>query len=148
MGAVGTYLTQRASYQREFEERLAVTRRQAYVEWLREVHDVFVLVRAAWTDNPMPPAESRWRACREISPSAAQAALEALRLVASDSAAAAAARLWDHMRRPEVAISGMGTKADFVAWRRLYWMLRHSFVDAARLDIGLEPLEWENSQPG
>ena len=78
----------------------------------------------------------------EVSLQQAQAALEALRLVASDGVAVPAAAIWQHLRQRRVAINGDGDRAAYKAWQAKYWLLRREFVDSARVEVGLAPLDW------
>jgi len=143
LGIFGSYVTQRASHDREAAECLNSKRREVYIEWLGCVHSIYQAVKAAWGGKPLPQPEDRWRDLRAVSPTESQAALESLRLVASDRVAITAAALCRHLRQEAVTTTGAGTKDDYNAWQDMYWKLRRQFVDAARLEVGLPPLDWK-----
>jgi hypothetical protein len=142
---VGSYVTQTVRYDREAAERLNTIRREAYVEWLGRSHFIYQSVKTAWAAGPTPSPHERWQVLRAISPIESQAALESLRLVAGDSVAATAAALWRHLRQHHVAASGAGSRDEYKAWQGSYWTLRRQFVDAARVEVGLPPLDWSIS---
>jgi hypothetical protein len=148
LGIAGSYVTQRASYSREAAERLNAVRRQVYVEWLSRVHVMYEAVKSTWAGAPALPADARFERLQAVAPTDAQAALESLRLVASDGVAVAAAAIWQHLRRDSVAMMGAGNKNDFKSWRESYWSLRRSFIDAVRGELGLRPLDWQHASVG
>jgi hypothetical protein len=150
LGAGATYLNQRLGYQREFEERLATTRRQIYVQFMSAVHDMFVQVDNVYRqhrDGALTDREAS-SALRVVAPRDAQAALEHVRLVASDLVASAAAEIWTHMRREGVATGRSVDRRAFVNWRVSYWEVRRALIDAARTDLGFAPRDWETAGVG
>ncbi|TWD82590.1 hypothetical protein FB561_3725 [Kribbella amoyensis] len=150
VGVAGTYLTQRSSYRRESEERLATARRHAYVDFLTAVHDLYTQVvelrrvhREDGRTRQETVAEVRLLSARE-----AQARLESLRLLASELPASRAAALWDHLRGDGL-MRGQDLEGQrFRAWRDTYWLSRRRFIDAARLDTGLDELDWSQAAAG
>ncbi|ANS29387.1 putative membrane protein [Rhodococcus opacus] len=150
LGILGSYFTQRTGYRRESRERLAAVRRQLYVEFLISVHEMFAQVtevHQAHRARAISPVEAS-EILRKISPRSSQAALENLRLVASDRVAAAAADLWARMRRDAQPLGSDLEWQRFSKWRKNYWSARQFFIDAARRDIGFEPLDWSRAGVG
>ena len=146
VGVVGSYLVQRTSYRNESEERLGTTRREAYLDFLQGTHHMFVQINAAHHDfqrGNLNESDARER-LRSVSAAEAQSSLEALRLVATDPVAAAAARLWAHMRRNASPLGDLH-RPRYVEWRHGYWKRRRAILDAARSDTGFAPLDWDSA---
>ncbi|WP_299053650.1 hypothetical protein [uncultured Nocardioides sp.] len=147
VGLCGGLVAQRISYHREALERLSVARRDSYLRWLTAVHGVFEVIASAHRAlrrDELAEGDAR----REISGMTvadAQIRLEELRLVAGDEVASAAARIWRHMRRDRVALGHDLSAEAWRAWRDSYWNLRRAFLDAARVETGLGPLDWSAS---
>ncbi len=143
VGVVGSYLIQRAQLKRETHERLSDLRRETYLAWVTRVHAYFASAREA----SRPKLSENQRVTKRVRPERtdpvpAQTALEGLRLVASDEAAASAAKVWSHLRRHKVPDHGAASMAEWNEWQDDYWTLRRNFLDAARRDLGFEPLNW------
>jgi hypothetical protein len=138
-GAGLGYLAQRAQYRREATERLHAARRAAYVEWLTRLHDVFCAMRVAVkeTRHDGVSGAALAEAIAAVPAHEAQAALEHLRLVSGDRVACAAADQWHHMRKT--------LPRRWADWSNTYWMLRREFTNAARAEIGLDPLDWREA---
>lgn len=144
VGLAGSYFSQRAAYRREAAERLAAVRREIYVDFLASVHQMYIVVRRLHREHgagTLSAQESAER-LRSLSPESAQVALESLRLVASDSVAAAAGELWARMRVDAEPLGADLTTRRKVRWRRRYWNDRRALIDAARVDSGFGSLEW------
>jgi hypothetical protein len=111
------------------EERLAAARRQAYVEWLTRVRELYGQIGDALAGNPAPSAESRWRACCAI----LQWGRQRLKRCAWSRAKRRllqALGFASTFGRPEVALSRKETKVDLMAWREAYSMFRHDLAKA------------------
>ncbi|WP_433729637.1 hypothetical protein ACQP0C_00905 [Nocardia sp. CA-129566] len=150
VGVLGSYTTQSLSYRRESSERLATVRRQAYVEFLVAVHDMYVQILAIHRTQragTMTPVEAT-QSLHEIPSRNAQAALENLRLLAGDVVAGDAAFLWARMRRDAEPLGRDLDAQRFAAWRERYWDSRRKFIDAARRDIGFRSLDWSTAGVG
>ncbi|RYE41087.1 MAG: hypothetical protein EOP24_38320 [Hyphomicrobiales bacterium] len=150
VGVVGSYFTQRTGHQRESQERLATVRRQIYVEFLTAVHDMYLPITAihkAHRDGSMTTTDAI-RGLQAVPAREAQAALENLRLVASDTVAAAGALLWERLRRDGRPLGNDLDPNHFKQWRRLYWNDRRGLIDAARRDIGFPALDWSSAGVG
>jgi hypothetical protein len=150
IGVAGAYRTQRLSLRVQADERDRANRQDAYGAFLSAVHEMFEQIRAAQRQNHADgdtgrQAVSRLRA---VSPVRAQIALEGLRFVASPGVAAAAAALWEQMRRSDVPI-GKDLSSDAERrWRDGYWATRRGLIDAARKDAGREALDWQTAGVG
>ena len=144
-GIGGTYLNQRLVFQRQSGERLGSIRRQAYVEFIASVHDMFLRIDAACRDlrDDVAIAEETRNALRQVSPRDAQVALEHLRLVATEGGAAAAGALWAHLRREHLPTGRRVELDGFESWRADYWQARRRVIDAARNEFGFSALDWE-----
>ncbi len=149
IGALSTYYSQKASYRRESDERQKTVRRQVYVDWLREGHQFYRAIGAIWrkhrgaTDLTAVAAE-----LRVLAPEAAQVALEHLRLISGEEVAASAARLWAHLRRQPVPLGQDMSEQGWIKWSDHYYRLRRAFMDAARVDLGLPPFDWDRAGVG
>lgn len=144
IGVAGAYYTQRLSLREQAAERDRANRQQAYNAFLSAVHEMFEQVRAVQRQNRFggeagAEAVSRLRAVSSVR---AQIALEGLRFVASSEVAAAAAALWEQMRRSEVPKGRDLSKTAERIWRDGYWITRRGLIDAARSDTGREALDW------
>ncbi len=144
LGTVGARLNYMSAFRREAGERLAASRRETYVEWLTELNGVY---RAIWEPSSSfhrdrITGEELWHALHDVSPVAAQASLENVRLIATNPVAGVAAQLWAHARREAVPRGRDQSLEGWKSWQETYWTLRRDFLDAARMDIGFEPLDW------
>ena len=144
LGALGSYVTQSTGYRREARERLEAVRRQVYVQWLTTLHETYNQVREASSRHRhgVTTVEHLVTELRQVSPEQTQSALEGVRLVASDAVAASAATLWAHLRRESVPQGGERSSDGWRLWRDNYWDLRRQFINAARGDLGFQPLDW------
>jgi hypothetical protein len=144
LGLIGSVTNQKLSYRRESGERLAAARRATYLAWLAKVQQLYDSIANIHRQSTRGTLESAAgaRQLRELSSLEAQTALEELRLVSGDEVAAAAATVWSHLRREKVPIGQDMDPAHWRQWREGYWELRRSFLDAARVETGLSPLDW------
>ena len=145
LGWIGSLASQQLSYRREAGERLAAARRATYLDWLAKVQQMYDSIakihrQAIRGDIDAAAAGAQ---LRDLSSLEAQTALEELRLVAGDQVAAAAAEVWSHLRRERVPIGHDLEPAHWRRWRADYWNVRRTFLDSARLETGLRPLDWE-----
>jgi hypothetical protein len=149
VGALSTYFTQAASYQRESSERQRDLRRKVYLEWLRLTHQLFAAVDQVVREHPESSTEAVVSALNRIPAEPGQVALENVRLVANEDVAEWAANMWAHLRRELVPQGQRPSNATWAeawrAWDVKYWSLRRAFVDAARTDFGLPPLDWRRA---
>jgi hypothetical protein len=147
VGALLSYINQMVGYRRESAERARVTQRESYIDFLTRLDSMYGQMRetsGAHRRGEISKTELV-ETMRGISPRAAQSSLEGLRLVASDSVAECAAKLWSHMRRDPVP---QGVETSSTAWRQWqtsYWELRRALLDAARQDLGKAPLDWDRA---
>lgn len=144
LGGLVSFFTQRAVYKREALERLAAVRRETYLEFLSAVHQMFVAIQEIQRqvrDGSLDASAASER-LRSVPSHEAQNALENLRLVSSGSVAAAAARLWERMRRDDAPMGRNVTWRSFADWRHTYWGARRALVDSARQDTGFDALDW------
>jgi hypothetical protein len=143
-GAVGTYFLQRIAYKRERTERISASQRQAYVEFLTAVYELFEDISEVHRQlrSQKISASDTAITLRGLFSRKAQAALDNLRLLSDDQVAAAAAVLWRHMRREPSAIGDDLSWDQHQTWREGYWTARRLVIDAARRGGGLQPLEW------
>ena len=155
LGAVGSHVTLKSAYQRESQERLGAVRRQAYVEFLTAVHDMFSEVGNSYRLHRRGELTAEQTKLRlgAVSTRQAQATLENLRLLATDSGAAAAANLWQHMRGHHVPLGALRLEDRWERrplddWREEYWQFRRDLVDAARKDMGFSGLDWRRAGVG
>lgn len=141
----GNMIAQRQAYARESTERLTDVRRRAYLEWLTSVHHLYDVLAASQRALRAGEADADEvaRTVRNLPTGETQVCLEELRFVAGDAVAARAADLWNHMRRQRVALGQDVSAAGWRTWRERYWGLRRAFIDAARMETGLEPLDWD-----
>lgn len=147
VGWLGTLASQKLSYRREATERLAASRRVAYLAWLSKVHVMYEAIAKIHRDASRgagDPADAG-RQLRDLSSADAQTALEDLRLVATDDLASAAAAIWRQLRREQVPIGQDMDPANWRRWRDDYWGLRRAFLDAARVETGFPPLDWHSA---
>lgn len=147
LGTVGAHLSHQSGFRHEATERLAITRRQAYIGFLTDVNDIYRQVQGLSRQfrQGQMSADAMVEALRQVPSAAGQAALENVRLVATRDVAANAALLWAHLRRSAVAQGASRSTPDWRAWQDRYWELRRNFLDAARADTGFEPLDWETA---
>lgn len=145
VGWLGNLASQSRAHRRESEERIAVSRRTTYLRWLEKVHLMFDSIASVQrqVSRGTLDAKEAGHLLRDVSSTEAQTALEDLRLVATDDLASAAAALWTHMRRHRVPIGQEMSRSEWQKWRAGYWQLRHGFLDAARVETGFKPLDWE-----
>ncbi len=138
-------IAQRQAYARESAERLTDVRRRAYLQWVASVHRLYDAMAAAQRALRAGEADADEvaRTVRNLPTGETQVCLEELRFVAGDSVAASGAALWNHLRRQKVALGQDVSAAGWRTWRERYWELRRAFVDAARVETGLEPLDWD-----
>lgn len=145
IGGLGTFLLQRTAYRREYKERIAGLRREAYVHFLQSAYEMMENISEIhrdYRDGAIPSLDAKNR-LRSASPKKTQASLENLRLVCDDEVAAVAARLWQHLRRSPSATGGELSPDRHEQWREEYWFIRRQLVDAARRSIGLRALDWK-----
>lgn len=145
VGTLGAYFTQTVAYQREATERERELKRETYLQWLTRVHAVFTQVGQASRQHRAGPTDldEYAEAVHSVPIEPAQVALEHLRMVSNQEVAAAAARMWTHLRREPVPTGRDGSASGWEAWREGYWVLRREFLDAVRVDLGLAKLDWE-----
>ena len=144
VGAFGTYFTQASIHRRQESAKQNALRRQIYVEWLTEIHEFFSQVRTASgkVRRQETTRTEHVEGLRRIPAEKAQVALEHLRLISQEDVAAAAARLWAHMRTHPVPAGTDRSPEGWRNWREDYWQLRRAFIDAARDEFGLDPFDW------
>lgn len=148
LGGMGTYLSQRSQHQRAAEERLTDLRRQAYVAWLSAAGRMYTEVQSVhrhhWEQQTQ--LQELRRELKAISAREAQDALELVRLLAKDEAVfKGAALLWAHLRRHEMTRGLAASREAWAAWQDAYWQMHRAFVQAARLEVGLAPLDWDQA---
>lgn len=150
IGVAGPYRTQRLSLRAQADERDLATRQEAYSAFLSAVHEMFEQIRTAQRHNRADEAgvaESRAR-LYAVSPVRAQITLERPRFVASADFAAAAAAVWEQMRRSDVPNGKDLSREAARQWRDYYWASRRRLIDAARRDTGREALDWQYAGVG
>jgi hypothetical protein len=144
LGAAGTLIAQRNQHAHEATERQRALQREACIDWLRVIHELFESVRSASRAHRRGDidAEEYGRRVRNLSSVRAQDSLETLRIVSGDGVTAGAAELWAHLRRQPVPIGQDASTEGWVRWDNQYWALRRAFINAARREQGLPDLDW------
>lgn len=149
LGALGGYFTQASQHRREAKERRVETRRVVYAAWLSELHEYFAALNDVTGKYRHQPGAPQLAAeLRSVSPQRAQVSLEEVRLVGGQKVTAAAARQWELMRRHDVPTGRYTRPDEWGAWRDQYWDRRRAFLDAARAEFGLPPLDWVEAGVG
>jgi hypothetical protein len=123
---------------------LGSERRQAYLDFLRSAHVMYDEIRAVHREcrEGRCTDEEATTRLRNLPSADGQTSLEALRLVATNPVAGAAASLWALLRRTDVPLGGDFRAPTWKSWSNSYWANRRDFIDAARSDIGFESLDW------
>jgi hypothetical protein len=150
IGALGTYFSQRTSYRREAFERLAASRRLAYVAFLTAIHEMFTNVSDIHRRHRggKLAAEDATSRLNEVPTGDAQAALESLRLISTNETAKAAGELWGCLRSEQPPLGQNFVYREFNLWRNSYWKYRQGFINAARVESGLPELDWSIAGAG
>lgn len=149
IGALSSYLVQKASYLREADERQKTFLRSVYLDFLREIFLFYRSVGDVYQKHKASPdLQAAAADFAALSPGAAQSALEHLRLTASDDVAARAARRWAHFRKEPVPLGQDTSSKAWGKWSDRYWMLRREFLDSARKELALSPLDWSKAAVG
>jgi hypothetical protein len=147
LGAAGTYVNQRSARRSESQEKLGTLRREVYLRYMLAVHAMYTQVaeiHRTHRDQAITD-EDAVRRLRAVPAQDAQLALEDLRLVSGDHGVAVAAKVWSQMRRSPSPIGENVTWAGFTEWRNEYWTARRDMTDAARADLGYQPLDWSTA---
>lgn len=148
-GFVG-YKSQKVAYERESDERLGADRRRAYLEFLSCAHVMYDRIRTIHRRHRAGSLalDDARRELADIPSAEAQTSLEALRLVATDRVASAAAGIWTQIRRTDIPLGRSFDREAWAEWSNLYWGARRDFIDAARADIGFAALDWRTAGAG
>jgi hypothetical protein len=144
IGTSGGYLVQRAMHRQQAEERDSLVRRETYTEFVTHAHGVFESIKLMHNrlrSGALTSAEASAN-LKEYVATESQATLEGLRMVGTNEVATAAARLWEHLRLQAPARGIDLERSSYELWRDQYWLLRRKVIDAARADVGLDPLDW------
>jgi hypothetical protein len=147
LGAIGTYVNQRSAHRSEADERLATLRREVYLRYMVAVHTMYAQIaeiHRSHRDHAITD-EDAVRRLRAVSAQDAQLALEDLRLVSGDNGVGVGAKLWRLMRRDPSPLGEDVTWSGFTVWRDEYWNARRGMTDAARADLGYQPLDWNTA---
>ena len=143
LGAFGAYLSQRSNLRMQSNEKINETRRICYSAWLTEVHRIEFALRRSSLDvitGKLTQVDSNEKLSK-LSWIEAQGALEELRMVAGVDTARMATRLWRHMdKNPRHD----PTSDLYTEWRSQYWHLRREFINSARNEFSVIPLDFDN----
>lgn len=137
IGGLGSFLVQRTADRTRERTRLAELRRDTYVGFLAAAHALFVELRGICR-TPSDDQRSRLRA---VSTDDAQLSFEQVRLVGGEAVVTHAAEIWRWLRRHRVPEGDDTTPEAVHAWQESYWNMRWDFMQAARKEAGLPPLD-------
>lgn len=128
----------------ETDERQRVLEREVCVNWLTELGSLFRETQQLhWSvvNGDFSRGEA-FRRVHALSPSAAQATLDSLRMTCGEDVSARAADLWHHRRKGKVLL---GDSTAMSSWETDYWLLRRQFINAVRRSQGRNELNWDEA---
>jgi hypothetical protein len=140
LGAIGTYMNQRAAHRSEAGERLSVLRRQVYLQFMAAVHELYGEVddlHRAHRDGALDDATTATR-LGALSSRATQTALEDVRLVGGDDVVDRAETLFELMRREKPPLGQDLQWPAYRDWQGGYWRARKALTEAARSELGFD----------
>jgi hypothetical protein len=140
LGAVGSYVNQKAAHRSEAGERLAAMRLQVYLDYLAAVHELYGQVddvHKAHHDGAVGD-EVASQQLRGVTSRPTMTALENVRLVASDGALARAEELFELMRREKPPLGQDLSWPVYRDWQKKYWKARKELTEVARSELGFD----------